>query len=71
VSECSESEESVLGSESSKRAFAVRSQQLARVAVISRVRSFIQLCAKVFNVIVICAAIISVVNKSGNQSEST
>jgi hypothetical protein len=38
VSECSESKESVLGSESSKRAFAVRSQRLARVAVISRVR---------------------------------
>jgi hypothetical protein len=40
VSECSGSEKSVLGSESSKRAFAVRSQRLARVAVISRVRSF-------------------------------
>jgi hypothetical protein len=39
VSECLESEESVLGSESLKRAFAVRSQRLARVAVISRVRS--------------------------------
>jgi hypothetical protein len=49
VSECSESEESVLGSESSKRAFAVRSQQLVRVAVISQVRSF-----SVYLVVLLC-----------------
>jgi hypothetical protein len=58
--------------QSSKRSFAMRSQRLARVAVVSRVRSFsmylVVNCCQL-SVIVICLVIISIANKSGNQSE--